>query len=249
MQELVGKVALVTGAAMGIGRAAAQALADQGAKVALVDREEAEPIRTSVTVRADVSTASGATMAVASAVDAFGRLDIAVCAAGIQRYGSVVEAPEDQWDEVLATNLKQMFLVGKHAIPHMEAAGEGAIVNVASVQALVAQRGVAAYAASKGGVVALTRAMAVDHAPLVRVNCVCPGSVDTPMLRWAAGKFGGEDLEETVAQWGEMHPLGRVAEPREIAETIAFLAGPRASFVTGAALVVDGGLISRLGGT
>jgi NAD(P)-dependent dehydrogenase (short-subunit alcohol dehydrogenase family) len=244
------RVAFVTGAAAGIGRAAAEALAARGARVVLVDREEAEPLDgTSVVVRADVSVGAEVASAVQQAIEAFGRLDAVVCAAGVQRYGSVVDAPESQWDEVLDTNLKQIFLVGKAAVPHLEAAGGGAIVNVASVQAFAAQRGVAAYAASKGGVVALTRAMAVDHAPTIRVNCVCPGSVDTPMLRWAAGEFGDGDVDDTIRRWGEMHPLGRVASAREVGEAIAFLVSPDASFITGTALVVDGGLLSQIGGT
>ncbi|HVL81088.1 MAG TPA: SDR family oxidoreductase [Actinomycetota bacterium] len=245
-----GRTALVTGAAMGIGRAAAEALHRQGARIALVDRADAEPIGDSVSLLADVSDPEEVERAVGEAVEALGRLDAVVCAAGIQRYGSVVDTPIDVWDEVIGVNLRQMFLVGKHAVPHIEASGGGAIVNVASVQALAAQRGVAAYSASKGGVVALTRAMAVDHAPAVRVNCVCPGSVDTPMLRSAAELFSeGKDPDEVVGAWGQMHPMGRVARPEEVGEAIAYLAGPRASFVTGAALLVDGGLLSVIGGT
>jgi gluconolactonase len=131
----------------------------------------------------------------------------------------------------------------------MRERGGGAIVNVSSVQAIASQTGVAAYTASKGGINALTRAMAVDHAhENLRVNAVCPGSVDTPMLRWAADLFKGEDtVASTVEDWGRMHPLGRVARPEEVAEVICFLAGPKASFVTGADYMVDGGLLAALG--
>ncbi|MGH2806611.1 MAG: SDR family oxidoreductase, partial [Actinomycetota bacterium] len=136
----------------------------------------------------------------------------------------------------------------RNAVPHMLAADGGAIVNIASVQGLVVQRGVAAYAASKGGVIALTRALAVDFAPDVRANCICPGSVDTPMLREAADLFGDGKPDQALDQWGAMHPLGRVGQPGEVAEATAFLASRRSSFITGAALLVDGGLLSILPG-
>jgi NAD(P)-dependent dehydrogenase (short-subunit alcohol dehydrogenase family) len=149
----------------------------------------------------------------------------------------------------LNVNLKGIYLASKHAIPEMRKRGGGAIVNLSSVQAFASQKGVAAYTASKGGVNALTRAMALDHAQEnIRANAVCPGSVDTPMLRWAADLFkGSKSAEETVKDWGKAHPLGRVATPEEVAEVIAFLASPRARFVTGSEYKVDGGLLAALG--
>ena len=125
----------------------------------------------------------------------------------------------------------------------------GAIVNLSSVQAFASQKGVAAYTASKGGINALTRAMALHHAEEnIRVNAVCPASVDTPMLRWSAGLFRGDkSVEKLMEDWGKMHPLGRVARAEEVAEVIAFLAGPRASFVTGGDYKVDGGMLAALG--
>jgi NAD(P)-dependent dehydrogenase (short-subunit alcohol dehydrogenase family) len=131
----------------------------------------------------------------------------------------------------------------------MRKRGGGAIVNLSSVQAFASQKGVAAYTASKGGINALTRAMALDHAEEnIRVNAVCPASVDTPMLRWSAGLFGGDkSVEKLMEDWGKMHPMGRVARAEEVAEVIAFLAGPRASFVTGGDYKVDGGMLAALG--
>lgn len=253
--QLEGSAAIVTGGGKGIGKAAAIELASKGAVVAVLDfdeaagRETAEAIGDqSLFVRCDVSKSSEVKAAVSKAHERFGRLDILVNSAGIQRYGDAVETPEEIWDEVLNINLKSMFLTAKFCVPHMRSSGGGAIVNVASVQAFAAQRGVAAYSASKGGAVALTKAMAVDFAPEIRVNCICPGSVDTPMLREAAQLFA-EDPEDALREWGAMHPMGRVARPEEIARAIAFLADPASSFVTGAALLVDGGLLATISGT
>lgn len=255
MNGFQGKAAVVTGAASGIGRAIAEALAARGASVVVVDVDGAGAAAAAaaigaraVAVAADVATDAGATAAADGARDAFGRLDVLVNSAGVQRYGSVVDTPEETWDEVLAVNLKAVYLVARRCVPLIEGTGGGAVVNIASVQALSAQRGVAAYAASKGGILALTRAMAVDHAPRVRVNAICPGSVDTPMLREAAALFS-DDPDAAVRRWGAMHPIGRVAQPSEVAEAAVFLASPAASFITGAALLVDGGLLSIIQGT
>jgi NAD(P)-dependent dehydrogenase (short-subunit alcohol dehydrogenase family) len=146
-------------------------------------------------------------------------------------------------------NLKGLYLAARYAIPEMRRRGGGAIVAIASVQAFATQAGVAAYAASKGGVVALSRSMAVDHAAEgITVNAVCPGSVDTPMLRWAAERFRGErSVEEVVAEWGHGHPLGRVIQPEEVAELVAFLASDRAAAITGGEVRIDGGLLARIG--
>jgi len=250
--EFAGKAVLVTGAAKGIGKAVADAFEAAGAAVVGVDREMAGGTGPTVLPYvADVSKPAECAAAVAAGVAAFGRLDVLVNCAGIQRYGDVVSTSEEIWDEVIGVNLSSMFYMAKHAVPHIRAAGGGAIVNMASVQAFVAQRGVAAYAASKGGIIALTTAMAIDHAPEIRVNAVCPGSVDTPMLRAAAALFTDEsgDPSSTVESWGKMHPLGRVAQPREVADAVLYLAGPRSSFISGVALRVDGALLSVLGGT
>jgi NAD(P)-dependent dehydrogenase (short-subunit alcohol dehydrogenase family) len=259
MAEFSGKVAIVAGGALGIGLAAARRLARDDASVVICsDREDqvgetVEDLRGEGLevrgIRADVTSSTDMMDLVAFSTETYGGVDILVNSAGVQRYGTVVETAEEVWDEVLGVNLKGMYLACKYAIPEIRKRGGGAIVNVSSVQAFASQKGVAAYTASKGGVNALTRAMALDHAEEgIRVNAVCPASVDTPMLRWSANLFKGDNTaDETVESWGKMHPMGRVARPEEVAEVIAFLAGPRASFVTGGEYKVDGGMLAALG--
>jgi NAD(P)-dependent dehydrogenase (short-subunit alcohol dehydrogenase family) len=259
MTEFSGKVAVVAGGALGIGRAVAQKLATEDASVVICSDQEdqveealaglrEEGLEVSGT-RADVTSSADMKRLMDFATGTYGGMDVLVNSAGVQRYGTVVETEEEVWDEVLAVNLKGMYLASRYAIPEMRKRGGGAIVNLSSVQAFASQKGVAAYTASKGGINALTRAMALDHAEEnIRVNAVCPASVDTPMLRWSADLFKGEkSVEETVEDWGRMHPLGRVAKPEEVAEVIAFLASSKASFVTGGEYKVDGGMLAALG--
>jgi NAD(P)-dependent dehydrogenase (short-subunit alcohol dehydrogenase family) len=261
MAEFSGKVAVVAGGAQGIGLAAARKLAIEGASVVICsDREDQleeavaelreEGLEVSGT-RADVTSSADMKRLMDFATETYGGVDVLVNSAGVQRYGTVVETEVEVWDEVLDVNLKGIYLASRYAIPEMRKRGGGAIVNLSSVQAFASQTGVAAYTASKGGINALTRAMALDHAEEnIRVNAVCPASVDTPMLRWSADQFKGEkSVEETVADWGRMHPVGRVAKPEEVAEVIAFLASDRASFVTGSDYKVDGGMLAALGVT
>jgi len=250
------KVALVTGAGSGIGAGTARALAGLGAAVALADLE-ASPAATVaqeiggdrlLPLECDVSNASDAERAVAKTVDVFGGLDVLVNCAGIVRYDTVVDAPESDWDAILAVNLKGTFLMAKYAIPEIRKRGGGAIVNTASVQAFASQELVAAYSASKGGVVSLTKTMALDHAREgIRVNAVAPGSVETGMSRFAANLFHPEDPDGALASWGKQHPLGYLAQPAEIADVIVFLASDQARYVTGETVIVDGGLLAKLG--
>lgn len=258
IQDFDGKAALVTGGARGIGLGAVRRLAQGGAGVVIADRDgaaaaeqlQAEGLNV-LFKQMDVRMAHEVKEAVAFTVQSFGRLDALVNCAGVQRYGDVVETPEDVWDEVMDINLKGMFLSCKYAIPEMRKSGGGAIVNVSSVQAFASQKGVVAYTASKGAINAMTRAMALDHAhEQIRINAVCPASVDTPMLRWAADLYKGEGtMEQTLAAWGRMHPVGRVGTPEEVAELIAFLCGPKAGFITGGEYKIDGGMLAALGVT
>ncbi len=245
--------AAVTGAAAGIGEAVAVLLAEQGAVVHAID-VNAEALQELagrptgpgriVPVPADVTDEAAMTAAFEK-IAADGGVDSLVCAAGIQTYGTVDGTPMSTYDRTMDVNVRGAFLAAHLAIPQIRNHGGGAVVLVASVQAYVAQQGVAAYAATKGALLSLMRAMAVDHAAEgIRVNAVCPGSVDTPMLRWAASLHADSDadVEAIVADWGRAHPIGRVAQPREVADVVAYLLGPHSSFVTGADVKVDGGL-------
>lgn len=259
MAELAGKVAIVTGGATGIGFGGAQALAADGATVVLFGLDRSALDKAVATLEAagatahgivgDVSSNASVAAMVAETVEKFGRIDIIVNSAAIQPYGTVETMGEADWDRVLAVNLKGTYLTAHHAIPVMRQGGGGAIVNIASVQGIACQTNVAAYVASKGGMLALTRAMALDHAKDgIRVNAVCPGSIDTPMLRFAASEnLDGKTEDEVIALWGAAHPIGRVGRIEDVGAMIAFLAGPRAAFCTGGEYKVDGGLLAKIG--
>lgn len=253
--EFAGKVALIAGGAGGIGRAAARLLAARGGAVLVADRDPAGVAATVAEIEdaggrahghvADLVAPGAGQAAVEAARTAYDGLDVVVGAVGIQRYGTAAETTRALWQEVLDANVTSALELVAAAIPALRER-RGSIVLVTSVQAFVTQTGVAAYTASKGAVNALVRSIAVDEARYgVRANAVCPGSVDTPMLRASARMFSdGTDAgaDALVREWGRNHPLGRVAQPGEVGEAIAFLASDRASFVTGHALVVDGGL-------
>lgn len=256
MKPLDGRVALVTGGSRGIGLGAAKALGRDGATVTICSLQEhldegvaalSEAGIGADAIAADVSRPDDVDRLVEEMAGKFDGIDILVNAAGIQRYGTVDQTDEQTWDEVMDVNVKSIYLTSRRVVPQMRRKGGGSIINVSSVQAYVSQRGAAAYVASKGAINALTRAMAVDHAhEKIRVNAVCPGTIDTPMLHWAVDLFRGDRApEDLIEEWGLSHPLGRIGRPEEVGDVIAFLAGPGAGFVTGADIKVDGGLTAQ----
>ena len=252
-----GKTVIVTGGALGIGRAVCELLGERGAAVSILDRDEKAANQVCRDIEAaggravvhdlDVSDLDGVQTAVDATYAAFGSVDALVVSAGIQRYGTAVTTDEDQWNEVLNVNLKGAWNAAKASIPYIQKAGGGAIVNVSSVQALASQQNVLAYTVSKHALLGLTRSMAMDFAKdNIRANALCPGTVDTPMLKWAASL--DPNPQSVYDACNQMHPLGRIAQPREIAEVAAFLAHESSSFVTGAVWTVDGGLLTQIGG-
>lgn len=247
------QIAVVTGGAKGIGAATAALFAREGARVALLDTDETAGAETASDLgdarffACDVADADAVEHTFEAVREAFGGVDLLVNNAGIQRYGTVTKTSEALWDEVMNVNLKSAFLCAQAALPSMVERGRGVVVNVASVQSFITQANVAAYTTSKTALLGLTRSIAVDYAPAVRCVAVCPGTVDTPMLRWAANQ--SPDPDEVMREVHAMHPLQRIATPEEVAALIGFLCSEAAGFITGQAYRVDGGLGLSIGGS
>ncbi len=259
MKEFAGKVAIVTGTT-GIGRAIAIRLAAGGAQVVALGIETAAnqdlaldaarsdgPILQVETC--DVTNIDQVRLIIAKTVSRFGGLDIIVNAAAIHPFGTVLETDLATWNRCMMVNVGSIYVTAHLGIPEMKKRGGGSIINLASVQGYACQRGVAAYAASKGAIHSLTRALALDHAAdKIRVNSISPGSIRTPMLARSATHFSPDlPAEEVFARFGASHPVGRIGTPEEVAELAAFLASDRAGFCTGADYVVDGGLLAGIG--
>jgi NAD(P)-dependent dehydrogenase (short-subunit alcohol dehydrogenase family) len=252
-----GKVIIVTGGALGMGRATALEFAREGGAVVVADVNQAagEAIERQIKeaggqalfVQADVSQGAECRRVVEAAVSAFGGVDVLFNNVGIQPPDSYLRAedtPEELWDRIVDVNLKSHFLMAKYAIPELRKRGGGVIINNASVQGLQSMKGVPPYAASKGGVLSLTRQLAVEYAGEgIRVLAICPGTIDTEMVRASAALEGG-DIEENLRRYGRSHPIGRIGTGQDIANVVLFLASDKASFMTGDYVCVDGGYMA-----
>ena len=250
MDKLMGKKAIITGGASGIGRAAALLFAGAGAAVVIADINDqggeavVKKIHAGggegIYVHCDVTKAEDCQRTVQKTINSFGGVDILFNNAGIVQRASVIDTTEEQWERVMAVNVKSIFLMSKYTIPHMVQAGGGVILNTSSGWGLVGGRDAVSYCASKAAVVNLTRAMALDHgAQNIRVNCICPGDTDTPMLRDEARQLG--ENEKIFLDDAADRPLQRIGTPLDIAQAVLYLCSDAASYVTGTTLVVDGG--------
>ncbi len=248
--SLEGRVAMVTGAASGIGHGIALRLAEMGASAAILDIDENRGRETvadiekqdgsSLFLKCDVRSAADCRAAVESVIKRWGKIDILCNCAGIAIRKDVLDLTEDEWDRALDVTLKGIYLLSHEVIPHMIRSGGGSIVNIGSGWSLRGGPKAASYCAAKGGTVNLTRAMAIDHGRHnIRVNCVCPGDIETPMLESERMQLG-QDVQSFMREAAN-RPLGRVGAPDDIANAVLFLASPMSSWITGAALVVDGG--------
>ena len=248
MNRLAGKVAVITGAGSGIGRASASLFAAEGASLVLTDVDAAslgsaaESLnaegRAVVAIQGDIGKEQTALLVTDAARSTFAAIDVLLNCAGIDLVAPITGISAEQWDRVMEVNLKSVFLMVKHAVPLLSRTG-ASIINVSSAAGISPIPGRPAYIASKGGMIALTRSLALDLAPAIRVNCICPGAVETPLLHW--GLKDAPDYDAALRQVIARYPLRRIAEPGEIANAALFLASDESSYMTGTTLAVDGG--------
>jgi NAD(P)-dependent dehydrogenase (short-subunit alcohol dehydrogenase family) len=252
--ELDGKVAIVTGGNSGIGRAISEVFARENARVVIGARNVEKGDQTveaiqkkggiAAFVRTDVRESSQVKHLVEEAVARYGTVDIVCHCAGTELVKLLVDTTEEEWDRVMNTNVKGAYLVSKYALPYMIAKRKGTIINISSQLGFVAFERFSAYCASKGAIIQLTKAMALEYAKYgIRVNCVCPGAIDTPMVDRELAFF--EDPAETRSKIMTDHPIGRIGRPEEVAEAVLFLASDRSSFIVGESLIVDGGYVIK----
>jgi NAD(P)-dependent dehydrogenase (short-subunit alcohol dehydrogenase family) len=241
------KIAVITGGESGIGLATAKLLTENDYRVVVLGIKQTPELKSSGIsfIHCDVSVSDDVKQAIAAVVAKFGAIDCLINNAGVLSYGNAVELTESEWDRVMAVNVKGPFLCAKYAIPQMK--DDSVIVNVASVQSFVAQPLVAAYATSKAAILGLTRSIAIDFAPKVRCVAVCPGTIDTPMLRDAMAQAA--DPDAMLEELNSSHLSGRIGQPEEVAELIAFLSSNKCGFINGQAIRVDGGLGVNIGGS
>jgi NAD(P)-dependent dehydrogenase (short-subunit alcohol dehydrogenase family) len=252
--KLKDRVAIVTGASKGIGKGVAEVFAKEKAKVVVVavgDKEGQETVEEiqsfggeAIFSSCDVSDEASVKAMIQKTVDTYGQIDILVNNAGIGVYKSVLDTTSEEWDRCLAVNLKGMFLCSKYAIPHMQAVGKGSIINMSSVHAHGSTKGSSPYDASKGGITALTRSMAIDYGPVIRVNSIAPGWVWTPLIESLFNSY--DDPIATRKRVEEKQVMKRIGTPEDVGYAAAFLASDEASFITGTQLFVDGGLTAVL---
>ena len=241
--EWKNKTVIITGGNKGIGAAVVSLFLEAGARVAILDRDAESGFETIDSLFysvCDVSVESEVEQAMDAVYARFGSIDILVNNAGIQRYGTVTETSAALWDEVMSVNLRSYFLCCHYALPYMMKNGSGIIINVSSVQAFHSQPKVAAYTTAKTALLGLTRSIAVDYAPAIRCIAICPGTIDTPMLRDAI--LESPDPDAVMKECEDMHLLQRVGKPEEVAELIRFVCDDKAAFKTGQAIRIDGGL-------
>ncbi len=247
------KTVVITGGAKGIGGACSRVFYREQANVVILDTDVlGQQLATELGDRAlfipcDVSKEIQVKQAMEQAVETFGGIDVLVSNAGIQRYSTVTETSEEEWDLVMNVNLKSAFLCAKHAIPVMQQKGHGVVINVSSVQAFISQKTVAPYVTSKTAMLGLTRSIAVDYGPQIRCVAVCPGTIDTPMLRDAFQL--SPDPEAVYQECVDMHLVKRIGTPEEVAELILHLSGEHGGFFTGQAIRIDGGLGVTIAGS